>query len=306
MTVIMNSLKHLCAATAAVLAFGAATIVALAQEPPASPAPEETSSPTFMDREYDGRTHIMVAPYIWGPTVKGNFEFSLPTLPRRPGGVFQRSFQVGPSDYVPKINSAAMFAFDARKGSFDVFGDYIYLNATTTSSIFGTIGGSGGRIQIPVTIDATARLRESIWEAAAGFTVARGHDADLSAFMGLREFPVNFIFGYDATVGKRGILAPSGSITTGAITQDVIAGLRGRAFFDDSHWYVPYYVDVGTGAGQVPNQTWEAFTGAGYAFNHGQTLIALWRALDYYDFSPVSPVQKLTLGGPLLGYTFDI
>lgn len=302
----MNFVKRLWAVAAGIVALAASTAMASAQATPVSPAPAETSSPTFMDREYDGRTHVMLAPYIWGPTVKGDFQFSVPTLPSRPSGIAQSSFEVGPSDYLPKINSAAMFAFDARKGDIDVFGDYIYLNATTTTSIFGTISGPLGRVQIPVSISADARLRTSIWEAAAGFTVARGHNADLSTFLGLREFPINFVFGYTATVGKRGILAPSGSITTGAITQDVIFGLRGRAFFDDSHWYVPYYIDVGQGAGQVGNQTWEGYTGVGYAFNHGQTLLAAWRSLNYNGFSPISHVQKLTLDGPLLGYTFNL
>ena len=55
------------------------------------------------------------------------------------------------------------------------------------------------------------------------------------------------------------------------ITNDVITGLRGKAFFGDGHIFVPYYIDFGTSTG-VNNQTWEGMTGAGYAFNHGQTV----------------------------------
>ena len=288
---------------AAVLAFAAGTAIASAQE---TPAPSETSSPTFLDRQYDGNLHVTLAPYIWLPTVRGNFQFSIPRLPRRPGGVVQSSFQVGPSDYVSKLNSAAMFAFDVRKGGVDLFGDYIYLNATTSASTFGTITGPRGRVQIPVTIDANARLRASIWEAAAGFTVARGHDADLSVITGFRDYPVNLPFSYSATIGRRGILALSGSITFGTVTQDVIFGLRGKAFFSNDRLFVPYYVDIGTGIGQVSNQTWQGYTGAGYAFNHGQTLILLYRDLSYWGFAPVAHVQKLTMSGPLLGYTFNL
>jgi hypothetical protein len=79
--------------------------------------------------------------------------------------------------------------------------------------------------------------------------------------------------------------------------------LRGRAFLGDGHWFVPYYIDVGTGN---DNQTWEGYTGAGYAFNHGQTLVFNWRSLNYFSFPPITRVQKLTLYGPLLGYTFKI
>ena len=122
----------------------------------------------------------------------------------------------------------------------------------------------------------------------------------------MRETPLNLTLGYNAVVGKRGIITPSGTITSNDITQDVIFGLRGKAFFGDGRWFVPYYIDVGTGAGQIGNQTWEAFTGAGYAFSHGQTLLVTWRSLNYDSFSPVSHVQKLSMGGPLLGYTFNL
>jgi hypothetical protein len=299
----MNTLKHLCTVIAAGLAFAAGTAIASAQE---TPAPSETSSPTFMDRQYDGNLHVTLAPYIWGPTVRGNFSFSIPALPHRPPGVVQTSFQIGPSDYLSKLNSGAMFAFDVRKGGFDLFGDYIYLNATTTGSTFFTITGPRGRVVIPVTVDAVARLRASIWEAAAGFTVARGHEADLSVITGFRNFPVNLPFSYNVTIGRRGILAPSGSVTLGTVGQDVIFGLRGKAFFDGDRLFVPYYADIGTAIGQNNNQTWQGYTGAGYAFNHGQTLVLLYRDLSYWGFPPISRVQKLTMSGPLLGYTFNL
>src|SRR5579862_794095 len=279
--------------------------IAVAQEA-SSPAPAVTSTPTLLDRQYDGQTHITVAPYIWGPTVKGDFQFAVPTLPRRHGHggqILQSNLEVGPSEYLPKLNSAAMAYFDARNGDVDVFGDVIYLNAQTTATILSTVGGPAGRVQIPVTVDSTARLSLAIWEAAAGFTLAHGHNADLSMFLGVREFPLNLNVSYNATIGKRGIIAPSGTLTPSDRASDVIWGIRGRAFFGDQRWYVPYYFDVGTGNN---NQTWQAYGGAGYAFPHGQSILALWRALNYNSFPPVSHTQKLSMGGPLLGYSFGI
>jgi hypothetical protein len=302
----MISVKHFCSATVAVLAFVGATSIAYAQESTASPAPAETSQPTFMDRQYDGKTHVMVAPYIWGPTVKANFQFSVPRLARRhrdEAGPIASNIEVGPSQYLPKLNTAAMAAFDLRKGEFDIFGDGIYLNATTTATIFSTITGPRGIVQIPLTINSSAHLSTAIWEVAAGYTVAHGHDADLSIFAGVREFPITLNVDYTATIGKRGIVAPTGSLTTSDYTNDIIWGLRGRAFFGNDHLYVPYYFDVGQGTN---NQTWQAYGGAGYAFNHGQTFVALWRALNYNEFPPTAHVQKMSLAGPLLGYTFNI
>jgi hypothetical protein len=271
--------------------------------PPSTPAPGAT--PTFMDREYDGALHVLAAPYVWAPTLGGTFQYTIPRLPRRPSGKGQTSVSVPPVDYLPKLNSAAMFAFDARKGGIDLFGDYIYVNATVSASASATLGGPLGRAQIPVSVSSDVRLRESIWEAAAGFTVARGHDADLSLFTGMREYPLSLMVNYSATIGRRRPFARSGSITTAGIAQDVIFGLRGKAYFGNGHLYVPYYVDVGGGIGQLNNSTWQAYSGAGYTFDHGQSLLIVYRALSYTDLPPVSPVQKLSMYGPLLGYTFQ-
>ncbi len=279
---------------------------AVAQETPAPATPAPAASPTLMDREYDGNLHILAAPYLWAPTVGGSFQYTIPNLPRRPGGTAQTSVQVAPVTYLPKLNSAVMFAFDARKGGVDLFGDYIYLNATMSASASATLTGRFKRLQVPVSLSTDAHLRESIWEAAAGFTVARGHNADLSIITGMREYPLSLSIDYSATIGRRRPFMRSGTVLAAGIAQDVIVGLRGKAYFGDGHFYVPYYADVGSGIGQLDNQTWQAYSGAGYTFNHGQSLIVLYRAMSYFGFSPVSSVQKLSMYGPLLGYTFNL
>jgi len=289
--------------SAIALSLAAFVAPASAQEPASSPTPAASANPTFMDRQYDGRAHLMLAPYIWGPTIKANFQFSIPTLSGRPRGIAQTSVLVGPSDYLPKLNTAGMMSLDFRKSDFDLFADAIYLNASTTATIYGNVNGPRGRVQIPVTVDSSAHITTAIWEVAAGYTFAHGHNADLSGFVGVRQFPMNLNADYTVTIGKRGILAPTGSIGTADYTNDVIWGLRGKAFFGDDRWYVPYYFDVGTGTN---NQTWQAYGGAGYAFPHGQTFVALWRALNYNQFPPTAHVQKMSLAGPLLGYTFNI
>ncbi len=277
-----------------------------AQETPAPATPAPAASPTFMDREYDGRLHVLAAPYLWAPTVGGTFQYTIPNLPRRPGGTSQTSAAVAPVTYLPKLNSALMFAFDARKGGIDLFGDYIYVNASLSASASATLTGRFGRLHVPVSLSTDAHLRQSIWEAAAGFTVARGHDADLSIFTGMREYPLNVTVDYTATIGRRRPFTKSGSVLAADIAQDVVFGLRGKAYFGDGHFYVPYYGDVGTGIGQLGNQTWQAYSGAGYTFNHGQSLLVVYRALSYSGFAPISHVQKLSMYGPLLGYTFNL
>ncbi len=306
------SFKHFLPAVAFAIASLSASAITSAQEatpapPPAAPATSVTSAPTFMDQQYDGRTHFTVAPYIWLPTIHAVYQYTVPKLPRpRRGGAptsVSSNVQVGPSQYLPKLNTAAMLAFDWRKGRFDFFGDGIYVNATTTATLFSTITGPRGRVHIPLTINSSAGMSTAIWELTAGYTLAHGHDADLILFAGTRQFPINLNVGYTAIVGKRGIIMPTGSFTTSDNTSDVIGGLRGRAYFGDGHWNALYYADYGGGNN---NQTWEGYGGAGYTFNHGQTLVALYRALNYSGFPASAHVQKMNLSGPLLGYTFGI
>lgn len=136
--------------------------------------------------------------------------------------------------------------------------------------------------------------------------MARGHDADLSIFLGLRQTPINLSLGYNASItDRRGSFAANGTVVASTQTNDVITGLRGKAFFGDGHIFVPYYIDIGTSTG-VNNQTWEGMTGAGYAFNHGQSLVFTYRTLNYFSFPPNVAVQKFNMSGPLFGYTFNI
>ncbi len=284
------------------LGFALAAAPARAQQtPPPAPLPPP-ANPTPLDREYDGQLHITLAPYIWAPNVKLNAQYTIQTLPTRPVHIVAPSIEVGPSDYLPKVDSAFSGAFDARKGIVDLFGDVIYLNAATSASFVGTISGPLGRVHIPFTVDTTARISPAIWELAAGVTLAHNDFADVSFFAGTRQFPISASLSYNAVVGRRGIIAPSGSLHTFDAADDMILGLRGKVFFNQ-RIFVPYYGDFGNGSN---NQSWEAYGGAGYAFDHGQTIVALYRALSYFNFPPSAHPQRLNMYGPLLGYTFHI
>jgi hypothetical protein len=286
------------------LGFALATIAAPAraqETPPPAPLPPP-ANPTPIDREYDGQTHITLAPYIWGPTVKLNTQYSIPTLPTRPVHIIARNIQIGPSDYLPKLDSGFMGAFEVRKGILSLFGDGIYINASTTATFVGALSGPFNRIHIPYTVSTAARISPAIWELAAGVTLAHNDFADVNFFAGTRQFPISATFSYNAIVGRRGIIAPSATLRTFDAADDMILGIRGQVFFDQ-HLFVPYYGDFGNGSN---NQSWQAYGGAGYAFEHGQSIVALYRALNYFNFPLTAHTQKFGMAGPLLGYTFHI
>ena len=258
-----------------------------------------------MDRQYDGQMHVMVAPYIWGPTIHANYQFSVPRLDRRggPGKVVGGKVLVGPSDYLPKLNTAGMLAFDVRKGDIMTLRRWHLYQRVDDGNDRNANPRLAGTRHASGDVQRVGARGDLIWEIAAGYTIAHGHNADLSSFVGIRDFPIALNADYNATISKRNIVTPTGTISNTQSTNDVIVGLRGRAFFSD-RFYAAYYGDIGYGTNG--NQTWEAYGGGGYAFEHGQTIVALWRALDYNSFPSGANVQKFNLSGPLIGYTFNL
>ncbi len=306
----MHLTKRLWPLVLGALAFSFGAGIARAQEAPpeATPAPLATQPPsdqmTPMDRAYDGRLHVTLAPYLWLPTLRSNVKYTIPKLPTGAGGAaFATNVQVGPSDYLTKLNSAGMFSFNARAGAAEFFGDEIFTNLSSNATFNSTISGPVGKLKIPVSITSNSRVATSIWELGAGFSLAHGHNADLNLFIGWRQFPLTTTLSYTATVGSRVKLTRAGTVKITPLANDVIFGFNGKAFLGDNHWFAPYYIDIGSGSNQ---QTWEGYTGGGYMFNHGQTMILAVRSLNYYGFSSNSPVQKLNMWGPLFGYTFGL
>jgi hypothetical protein len=187
-------------------------------------------------------------------------------------------------------------------GDAEFFGDYIFLNSSGSANFHSTISGPRGKVTIPFAISTNDRVATSIWEVAGGFSLAHGRGGDANFFVGWRQFPITSNLSYTATAGSRIVLTTAGSVRVSPLANDVIFGFNGKLFAGD-HWFAPYYIDIGSGANQ---QTWEGYGGAGYAFNRGQTMQLAFRTLNYNAFPSNSPIQKISLWGPLLDYTFGI
>jgi hypothetical protein len=81
---------------------------------------------------------------------------------------------------------------------------------------------------------------------------------------------------------------------------DAIVGLRGRATFgNERSWYIPYYVDIGTGDS---NLTWQGMVGLGYSFD-SVDIVGVWRYLEY-NLGSGTPIESINFNGPALGITF--
>jgi hypothetical protein len=117
------------------------------------------------------------------------------------------------------------------------------------------------------------------------------------------------MFGIKPTLGWSisGDLGPipesgrSGSKEISEHIWDGIIGVKGRyAFGDNREWFVPIYLDVGTGQSDL---TWQIAGGVGYTFRWG-SVFAMWRYLDY-DFKSDNALEKINFNGPMIGAAFS-
>jgi hypothetical protein len=274
-----------------------APATATAQTPPASPAPSASPRQTVITEEYDGKTHTTLSPYIWLPTINGTFQYMVPHA----GRIATLTTKVAPNSYLSHVNFAAMGDFEIRKGDVAAFADYIDLNVSNAASYVTSVAIPSG-VRVPVDLGSNTRVHSSIWETAASLTLAHSDTASIEAFSGWRQAALNGTLNWNINLGKGGAISRSGSVGSRDIVGNLIFGLRGKLALGDGKWYVPYYIDYGTGA---TAQSWQAYTGIGRATRGGSFLLAF-RELNYDFPAATSFVQKIRLGGPLVGYSFKL
>jgi hypothetical protein len=200
------------------------------------------------------------------------------------------------------LKMGAMGNVEVQKGRWGAFADFIYLDlggasATTRN---GTIDG------IPLPAEITQKqnidLKGIISTLAGSYRVQAEPGSSVDVFAGARVLWLDLTLNYEISVDFGSFAGPDrkGSREAKGTTWDGIVGVKGRsAFGDNREWFVPYYVDVGTGQSKL---TWQAQAGLGYSFHWGE-VIATWRYLDWKE--PGDLVPKLTVNGPQLAVAFS-
>ena len=91
--------------------------------------------------------------------------------------------------------------------------------------------------------------RHWVGGAAIGGVLAAGHQ-----------------LGTEGNIGGIPATGRTGESNVGRTNWDGIVGVKGRWHFGAEHrWFVPYYVDIGTGDSDF---TWQAMAGIGYSWAH--------------------------------------
>jgi len=244
--------------------------------------------------EESGKWQFTATVYGWFPTINGKVNF--------PGDLGSTDIHVPFHDILDHLKMGAMGALDAHNGRWGMFTDVLYLDVGGVKS--QTRDFSIGNIGLPAsaTTDLSLDLKSWVWTVAGEYRVASDPTWTVDLLAGARMLYIKPTLGYSITGDLGPIIIPGRSVSK-AVSEtrwDGIVGLKGRyAFGDNREWFVPFYLDVGTGQTKL---TWQGVAGIGYSYRWGDVL-ATWRYLDWNAKSG-KPIADLNMSGPMLGMVF--
>ena len=234
--------------------------------------------------------------YGWLPDITGDTHF-----PSAPGGPTDGpSIDVSGGDILDALNFAFLSALEVRKGRWGVATDVVYLDIGATKSNTRNLSVGGNDLPASVTARADLDITSCVWTTVGTYRVIDqpAHSLELLAGARLLDVSQTLTWHFDGDIGSLPLPGRDGKSEVGNDLWDGIIGVRGRINFGTNRtWFVPYYLDVGTGDSDSTLQT---MAGVGYVFSWGEVK-AGWRYLDY-DLE--APIESLTTSGPQIGATF--
>lgn len=195
-----------------------------------------------------------------------------------------------------------MGSFEARKGRWGGFTDLIYMDLGNSKS--GTRDFVLGGHQIPADVQANASydLKGWAWTLAATYVAIDRPENTMQVIGGARMLKLDPKVTWELTGNIDSIPLPgrAGSLESSDTYWDAIVGVKGRATLGaERKWFIPYYLDVGTGESKF---TWQTTVGVGYSFDWG-SLVAAWRYVGY-DMKSGKDIEELSFNGPGIAVVF--
>lgn len=240
------------------------------------------------DKTWSGRATL----YAWLPSIDGETKTSDPDAPDE---------EVDIGKILDSIDSVFMGAIGVRRGNWGLISDYIYLDlsdeqANAASLQFDRLGAS-------FDLGYSARLRVTgyVWNLAGTYRLVDEPGYNIELLGGFRYLDLEEELILQASVN--GPSSPGSSNKWNFKAKDGvldgIVGIHGQARIGGSGWYVPYYLDVGTGD---TDYTWQALSGIGYAFASLDFSLT-YRHLEW-NVDSSDNLQSLSFSGLVLGMGF--
>lgn len=250
---------------------------------------------TIVDPAFDGKTHLDFTPYLWLPTLNGQFKYDLSQIQNQLPDVNDRyaNVTIGPNNYLSNVNFALAFNGQLRKGKWAVITDFLNVNASGQGSQVTSFTGPFGNHEFTVSGSASNTAVSTLWEIAPSYTVFQAGRTNVNVLLGGRFMWLKGSIEFNLHGGLNRFPI-NGSAQRNVTLENAILGTYG-AYGIGKHWAIPFYLDIGTG---TPEFSSEAALGARYG-----NLALTYRYL-YLQGSGDELVQNVRLNGPQLGYTF--
>jgi hypothetical protein len=236
-----------------------------------------------------------VTPYLWLPNIEGTGNFDTP-----PDGGGQPEVEIGPVDYLEKLELVLMLAGEGRKGKWVFRGDVVYVDFGDQRSAVRNVSGPGGVVEFPVNAATTTSLDGLEFQGTVGWLTVSQPNFSLEILGGFRYFDITADLDWQFD-GPLNLLPQAGQLAQDVELWDAIVGTRGRFSFGKGKWFVPFHLDVGAGDSDL---TWQVFAALGYSFSWGDVLVAH-RHLEY-DQKEGDLLQGVSLSGPAIGVSFRV
>lgn len=244
---------------------------------------------------FDGDWHYSVTPYLWLPNVNANLSHGFPRLQTN-----QLQTEIGPNRYLENLEFGLLMTGEVRKGRWSAFTDIIYLDLGGQKTKARDITGPRGRELFELGIQTKTNLSSTLWTLAGAYTVVQRPEFNLDVVLGFRYLGLDTDLTWEFV--RDSALPGLDHIRAGKSSQskenwDAIAGVKGQVVIGDTPWFLPFYLDLGTGDS---DWTWQGLLGIAYRFDWGNVSLSI-RSLSY-DFTRDDTDLRFT--GPALGVSF--
>jgi hypothetical protein len=238
----------------------------------AQPSPTASTSSSSVSEQW----RFSVTPYAWGMGIRGSVSHN---------GTSLGKVKLTTGDILSDIKMAAMLVAEARRGRFGLYLDGMY----------GDLGKSTSSVAGRDDLNSNTSVTMSMLTLAPTYNLVTTPSLQLDGLVGARVM-------WQSASTSISFPQTGQSVSESSNLQLAagIVGIKGRYNFDNSKYFVPFYVDVG--AGQSSSFTSQAYLGVGRAFDWGD--VSLVAKNVYYQFKPNQTNVDLNMFGAALAVTF--
>jgi hypothetical protein len=232
--------------------------------------------------------------YLYLPTISANTNF-----PVSGGG---GNVGIDGDKILDSLRTVFMGSFEARKGVWGGFTDVMFVDLGQSKSGSREVRIGGNQIPVGASANLDYDFKGTVWTLAGTYRAVTDPRQPLDVFAGARMLNVKqtLAWRFGGNVGSIPLAARAGTGEVTVQNWDAIVGVKGRwSFGAERKWFVPYYLDMGTGESSF---TWQAMTGVGYSFGWGD-VVGSWRYLDY-QMKSGNLVDSINFNGPAVSAVF--